>query len=304
MDTVKPRILVADDNHTFVKLMVMTLKDEYDLIVAYSSDQALEKAGKNKPDLILLDVILGPQSGFEVCQELKSDPVTRDIPVLFITSSATMQDEIRGLELGAVDYIAKPVNPPVVLARVRNHVELKQYKDKLERIAAEDMLTGLATRRRFEQILQSEWRRCRRQSTPLSVAMMDIDYFKKFNDNYGHSAGDECLRKVGQALAQQVKRPADLVARYGGEEFVCVMPDTGLDGAAALVQSMHSAVASLAIEHGHSDVADHVTMSVGISCCVPSEAIKPLDLVSEADKYLYDAKNGGRNQVKSGMYSS
>ncbi len=304
MIELKPKILVVDDELLFIQLMDETLKDEFEIIYAYNSDEALEMASEEKPDLILLDVVMAPMNGFDVCQTLKSEPSTRDIPVLFITSSATMKDEIHGLELGAVDYIGKPVNPPVVKARVRNHVELKQYKDKLERIAAEDMLTGLATRRRFEQTLQSEWRRCWRQSTPLSITMMDIDFFKKFNDTYGHSDGDDCLRAVGGALVRQIKRPADLVARYGGEEFVCVMPDTNLDGALALAHSMRSAIEDLKIEHAKSDVASHVTMSIGVSTCIPSEKIDPFNLLKAADENLYKAKHNGRNRVEGGSYES
>ncbi len=166
MDEKKPKILIADDEQLFVKLMEATLQDENELLFAFNSDEALEKANREVPDLILLDVVMAPKSGFEICHALKSERRTRDIPILFVTSSTTVRDEVKGLEMGAVDYITKPVSPPIVKARVRNHMELKQYKDKLERIAAEDVLTGLATRRRFEDVLQSEWRRCRRQEAP------------------------------------------------------------------------------------------------------------------------------------------
>ena len=213
-----------------------------------------------------------------------------------------MKDEERGLELGAVDYITKPVNPPIVKARVRNHMELKKYKDKLERIAAEDVLTGLATRRRFEDALQSEWRRCRRHQAPLTIAMMDIDFFKPFNDNYGHGAGDDCLRKVGNVLGKQVKRAADLVARYGGEEFVCVMPETDLAGGVAFGHALRQAVLDLNLTHEHSQVSGQVTMSVGVSSVVPTEDMDPTDLVRSADKQLYKAKENGRNRVEGGQY--
>lgn len=139
MSDKKPKILIADDEQLFVQLMEATLKDEYDLSFAFNSDEALEKAEREVPDLILLDVVMAPKSGFDVCQLLKNERRTKDIPVLFVTSSSTIPDEVRGLELGAVDYINKPVSPPIVKARVRNHMELKQYKDKLERIAAEDV---------------------------------------------------------------------------------------------------------------------------------------------------------------------
>lgn len=298
MDEQKPKILIADDEQLFVKLMEATLKDEYDLMFAFNSDEALDMAKTESPDLILLDVVMAPESGFDVCYTLKNERRTRDIPILFITSSTTMKDEVRGLELGAVDYITKPVNPPIVKARVRNHMELKKYKDKLEKIAAEDVLTGLATRRRFEDILQSEWRRCRRHGAELSVAMLDIDYFKPFNDNYGHGAGDDCLRKVGGALSKEIKRAADLIARYGGEEFVCVMPETDLDGAMAFGHTMRKAVSDLQVKHEYSGVAHYVTMSIGVATCVPGEDSDPFDLVKHADKKLYEAKKNGRNRVE------
>ncbi|MEQ8509859.1 MAG: diguanylate cyclase [Rhodospirillaceae bacterium] len=303
MNDQKPKILIADDEQLFVQLMEATLKDEYDLLFAFNSDEALETASREVPDLILLDVVMAPQSGFDVCYTLKNERRTRDIPILFITSSSKVKDEVRGLEMGAVDYITKPVSPPIVKARVRNHMDLKKYKDKLERIAAEDVLTGLATRRRFETVLESEWRRCRRHKAPLSIAMMDIDYFKPFNDNYGHGAGDDCLRKVGAALNQEVKRAADLVARYGGEEFVCVMPETDLEGARAFGHAMRQAIIDLGVKHEYSDVAHHVTMSIGVATCIPNEGMEPIELLRRADEKLYDAKNGGRNRVESATFS-
>jgi diguanylate cyclase (GGDEF)-like protein len=303
MEDEKPKILIVDDEQMFVKLMDATLKDEYELTFALNSDEALKKASEELPDLILLDVVMAPESGFDVCYTLKSEHRTKNIPILFITSSGTMKDEVRGLELGAVDYITKPVSPPIVKARVRNHMDLKKYKDRLEKIASEDVLTGLATRRRFEEVLQSEWRRCRRHEAPLSVAMMDIDYFKPYNDNYGHGAGDECLRKVGRALGKEIKRAADLVARYGGEEFVCVLPDTDLEGAMAFAHALRKAVLDLEIPHEHSQAANTVTMSIGISTFVPTEDREPFDLVRAADKKLYAAKQAGRNRVEGGQYT-
>lgn len=303
MDGPRPKILIVDDEQLFVQLMEATLKEEFQLFFGFNSEDALAIAEREVPDLILLDVVMAPKNGFEVCQVLKNEPRTRNIPVLFITAATTPKDEIRGLELGAIDYITKPINPPIVKARVRNNIELKQYKDKLERIAAEDMLTGLATRRRFEEVLNSEWRRCRRQYASLAVAMMDIDYFKPFNDNYGHGAGDDCLRKVGAALAHQIRRPADLVARYGGEEFVCVMPETALEGAMTLGHAMRQAIISANIKHEHSQVADHVTMSIGVASCIPAEGLDPFDLVKAADTCLYEAKEAGRNRVEGQVFS-
>ncbi|MFP4130226.1 MAG: response regulator, partial [Halorhodospira sp.] len=192
----RPRVLIVDDEPTNIQALARLLKAEYHTQVATGGDKALAlAAGEPQPDLILLDVVMPEPDGHEVCRRLKADPRTQDIPVIFVTGRAGAEDEERGLELGAVDYIAKPFTPAITRHRVRTHVELKRKTDALERLAQRDGLTDLPNRRQLDRQLHEEWARAQRGGTALSVAMMDIDHFKAYNDHYGHGAGDTCLRR-------------------------------------------------------------------------------------------------------------
>ena len=175
--------------------------------------------------------------------------------------------------------------------------QLEHRNRDLERISALDTLTQIANRRRFDAALRQEWRRCARDESPLSLVFCDIDYFKRFNDTYGHQAGDECLVRVAQAMEESLNRPADLVARYGGEEFIALLVDTAIDGARMLAERMRARVEDLGVEHRASDVAPHLTVSLGVASVIPRPAIRPEDLVDLADRALYGAKEGGRNRV-------
>jgi diguanylate cyclase (GGDEF)-like protein len=175
--------------------------------------------------------------------------------------------------------------------------QLEHRNRDLERISALDTLTQIANRRRFDAVLRQEWRRSARDDSPLSLVFCDIDYFKRFNDTYGHQAGDECLVRVAQAMEETLNRPADLVARYGGEEFIALLVDTGLEGARMLAERMRSRVETLKVEHRASGVASHLTVSLGVASVVPKPAVRPEDLVDLADRALYAAKEGGRNRV-------
>jgi diguanylate cyclase (GGDEF)-like protein len=175
--------------------------------------------------------------------------------------------------------------------------QLEHRNRDLERISALDTLTQIANRGRFDGALRHEWRRCARDESPLSLVFCDIDYFKRFNDTYGHQAGDECLVRVAQAMDETLNRPADLVARYGGEEFIALLVDTEVEGARMLAERMRARVESLRIEHRASDVAPHLTVSLGVATIVPQATVRPEDLVDLADRALYVAKKGGRNRV-------
>ena len=193
--------------------------------------------------------------------------------------------------------MTKPISAPIVIARVRNHLELKRYRDYLEQIAFIDGLTAIPNRRRFDEHFQSEWQRGVRHEAFLAVLMIDIDFFKPFNDHYGHQAGDDCLVKVAQALASSVHRPGDLVARYGGEEFVCVLPDTDLAGAEITANTLRKSVNALKVPHEFSNVTDHVTVSIGAAAVKLKQSIKPEELVKKADNNLYEAKESGRDRM-------
>lgn len=297
----KPVVLIVDDQKTVIQALAHLLREDYHILVAVGGAKALELAsGDIPPDLILLDVMMPEMDGYEVCRRLKNDSKTKGIPVIFVTAMGSGENEAKGLDLGAVDYIPKPFNNAVVKARVRTHVQLKIRTDMLEKLALVDGLTGIANRRSFDQALEQEWKRAARSGREISVIMLDIDHFKAYNDNYGHGAGDECLQRVAKAMRSAVHRPSDLIARYGGEEFVALLPETDFQGAAGMAEALRLAVANLVLPHAYSPIADHVTVSVGhvTRQAVPDQS--PQDVLKAADQALYKAKESGRNRVWEG----
>lgn len=297
--TDRPTILVVDDETINIELLADLLEDDYDVSFATGGEQALMLAAGDRPDLILLDVLMPGMDGYDVCARLKQDEVTAGIPVIFITALGDTEAETRGLDLGAVDYVTKPISPAILRARIRNHIELKRARDTLARLAATDGLTGLANRRSFDDRLAAEHRRLARSGGELSLILLDIDHFKPFNDTYGHLAGDDCLRQVGQALHGVARRPADLAARYGGEEFACILPGTDAAGARATAEQVRAAILALNIPHSASPTSDRVTASLGVItvACVPDQPIG--EIIKAADAGLYRAKEAGRNRVGS-----
>jgi len=301
MEVRRQTVLIVDDTPANIEILSEVLDNAYEVLFATNGQDALNIAFDQNPDLILLDVMMPEMDGYEVCTRLKQDPRTRGIPVIFVTALDQEGDETKGLQLGAIDYFTKPIQPPIVQARVRNHLELKRYRDFLENLSATDGLTGISNRRRLDEVLAIEWRRAKRNQTPLSLILMDIDLFKTYNDHYGHLAGDDCLRQLARAIAQCVRRPTDLVARYGGEEFACLLPDTDTDGALLVAKQMWANFNSLNIPHAYSPVADHVTQSLGVATLIPLAGQPLFDLIRRADEFLYVAKRNGRNQIKSGL---
>jgi diguanylate cyclase (GGDEF)-like protein len=294
----KPLILIVDDTPANIQVLADALRGEYRVKVATNGPTALELAQREGgPDLVLLDVMMPDMDGYEVIRRLKANDGTRNLPVIFITAKSDPGDETQGFELGAVDYIVKPFHMPVVRARVRTHVDLKRKNDLLESLARLDGLTRVPNHRSLQETLQHEWLRARRHKWPLAVVMADVDCFKQYNDNYGHAAGDDCLRQVAAALGDGIRRPADFLARYGGEEFVALLPQTDLEGAKGTANRMREAVQRLAIPHAYSVVGAIVTVSVGVTSEVPSEACAAAMMVDAADRALYRAKRDGRNCV-------
>jgi diguanylate cyclase (GGDEF)-like protein len=293
----RPRLLVVDDQAANIQLLYQAFRADHQVLMATSGEQALAACIDKQPDLVLLDVVMPGMDGYQVCEHLKANEATRDIPVIFVTAHDDVAAETRGLELGAVDFIAKPINPAIVRVRVRTHLTLKRQSDLLRQWATIDGLTGVGNRRHFDERLAVEWARALRQGSSLSLVMVDVDQFKLFNDEYGHQAGDDCLRRVAGALKLRLKRPADLLARYGGEEFVCLLPDTDMPGVQALAWQMCQDVQSLAIAHSASPVASHVTVSVGVCVKPPGAASSAAELLRGADVQLYRAKSRGRNQA-------
>ncbi|AKH19175.1 diguanylate cyclase domain-containing protein [Sedimenticola thiotaurini] len=298
-------VLIIDDSPINIEHLAQVLKSEYNIKVANSGASGIEVARKQRPDLILLDIVMPNIDGYEVCRRLKAGDGTRKIPIIFISTKTDVEDETRGLELGAVDYITKPFRTPIVKARVRTQIQLKHNSDLLEKLALIDALTNLPNRRRFEQILKREWSRCRRSQAPISIMLLDIDHFKQFNDHYGHPAGDRCLKQVAQALPLPLKRPADSIFRYGGEEFIAVLPETEYSVALKLAEKMRLQVANLAIPHAQSsDTHPYISISIGVTATTPSSRSNPKMLVQLADTMLYEAKNSGRNCVRGEEFSN
>jgi diguanylate cyclase (GGDEF)-like protein len=294
------RILIVDDERHNIKVLTELLREEYKIMAAKTGEQALKAVqGPNPPDLILLDIMMPGIDGYEVCRRLKADSLSMHIPVIFVSALDASDDESHGFELGAVDYITKPFKPVVVKARVKTHIQLKQKSDLLERMASIDGLTDIPNRRNFDDTLERELRKATRNGSLLSLILMDIDFFKKHNDYYGHAEGDDCLRRVAKAVDACMKRASDFAARYGGEEFAVILPETDTDGAVHVAEKIRIRVAQLNISHAASDVADHVSISLGVATVSGSQDSSPVDIIKAADTFLYKAKETGRNRVVS-----
>jgi len=288
------RVLIVDDEPANIHGLAAALGADYDLRFATGGERALALAAELAFDLVLLDVVMPGLDGYEVLRRLKADAATRDVPVIFVTSKDDVADEERGFALGAVDYIAKPISAPIVRARVRTHLELKRQRDLLEQRALIDQLTGVANRRGFDEALERRWQTGVREGTPLLLVLLDVDHFKPYNDHYGHGAGDDCLRRIGEALNAAFDRPGELAARVGGEEFALLLPGGG--GDAPLVRLLDT-IRRLAIPHAHSAAAARVSVSAGAIETVPTAADSPRSLLEASDRLLYQAKREGRNRA-------
>lgn len=315
------RLLIVDDDPHSLRMLNAILQGVAKIYFATSGEEALRQVAKHAPDLILLDVDMPGLGGHATCTALKADPETAELPVIFVTARADTASETQALALGAADFIHKPVNPPVVLARVKTQLALKQKSDQLRLLIMMDALTGIANRRAFDDSLSREWQRALRHNELLSLLMIDIDYFKRYNDAYGHPAGDACLRQVAGAISAATKRTGDLAARYGGEEFAVILPHTSAQDAHTIAERICAGVRALALAHDDSPVAPHVTISVGVAnladtggaectprcaqCSVQCSNFVLIKLATQdallalADQALYAAKRSGRAQIAS-----
>ncbi len=314
-------ILIVDDSKISQALLQSLLKQAgfNDLVIASSAQNAYEVLGidnskkiNNDIDLILMDNIMPDIDGIKATRYIKESKFFKDIPIIMITALENVKVLQAAFDAGAMDFIKKPFTQIELLARVKSSLKLKFESDgrkealekleeankKLQLLSSLDGLTGIANRRHFDIFLDREWRRSVRDGTPLSLLLIDIDYFKKFNDGYGHQAGDNCLKNVAKELSKIVHRPGDLVARYGGEEFVIVLGHTDIKAAADLAEKVRSGVEDMQISHEYSDGRSVVTLSLGVSCIIPNDSSSPAGLIQEADKALYKAKKNGRNRVE------
>jgi diguanylate cyclase (GGDEF)-like protein len=292
------KILVIDDDPIIMETIEILFDSEITVLGADNGRDGIAIAAAELPDLILLDVKMPDMDGYETYKQLRLNSEISQIPVLFLTVKNESTDEATGLELGAIDYISKPIVPQIIKARVKNHLSQKRQRDKLENLSSIDALTGIPNRRRLDEYLETEWRRAIRNKYSLSILMIDIDHFKNFNDTYGHQVGDDCLRNVAAAISQAPRRPSDLVARYGGEEFCIVLPDTDNTSALDIAERARANVEDLAVDHTGLPDQSVVTISVGVATSKPVSGDLGFDeILNIADKNLYHAKRSGRNQV-------
>ncbi len=304
------RVLIADDSRTMrAALSLLVEKMGHEVILASDGGEAVEMYERERPDLVLIDVMMPIYDGYEAARRMRACRPDDWTPIIFLSSMEADQDLDRAIEAGGDDYLVKPVSSVVLNAKIRAmqridsmsrkllemSTQLTAVNRELELLSRQDALTRIANRRYFDSYLAQELKRAVRQKSDLSLILIDVDHFKRYNDRYGHQPGDDCLRQVATALAAVCRRPADLAARYGGEEFAVILPDTSLAGAIVLADSLRLAVAQLAIPHADSDVSKVVTMSQGIVSLVPDAQATPEQLIECADQALYRAKQKGRD---------
>jgi two-component system chemotaxis family response regulator WspR len=315
----KVRVLLVDDQLIIAEAIRRMLADHADIEFHFVTDaaSALATACRLQPTVILQDLVMPASDGFELIRAYRDDGALRDVPVIVLSSKEDPQLKAHSFAVGANDYVVKLPDRLELLARIRYHSagyisrlqrdeafrflrasqqNLANANIELQKLAALDGLTGIANRRRFDEVMRHEWQRGQREKSPLSLLLCDIDCFKLYNDSFGHPAGDLCLKKAAAVLTEHLKRPADLAARYGGEEFVIVLPDTPLDGALLIAQACRAHIEQLAIVHDQAP-GGTVTMSIGVACMVPAPGSSPEMLIDHADKALYAAKTSGRNRV-------
>ena len=316
------KVLLVDDQPMVAEAIRRALADESDIDFHFcpAPNFALQTASDIQPTVILQDVVMPEIDGLEMVKFFRANPTTSQIPIVVLSTKEEPEIKSKAFGLGANDYLVKLPDNIELIARIRHHSKayihlkerdeafralqesekrLAQANKTLEKLTALDGLTGIANRRRFDQELTSNWHRAIRQSSSLSLIMIDIDFFKLYNDHYGHQKGDECLQKVARSLEESVTRATDLVTRYGGEEFGVILPDTGLKGALEIAEQMRLNIESLQIEHQYSISSDHVSISLGVATTIPARKSHQELLVSAADQGLYLAKKEGRNRVRS-----
>jgi diguanylate cyclase (GGDEF)-like protein len=290
--------LVVDDDPTALKATALALRSAFEVVVARSGADALRLIARRVPDIVLLDVDMPGLDGLAVCRTLKASPSTADLPVVFLTAHNDEATELRGLEAGASDFIAKPPRGPAMVARLNNLVRLRRATQQLRLAALTDGLTGLHNRASFDQTLQQELARADRQNQPVALLLIDVDHFKRFNDHHGHPAGDAALRAVAAVVGASARRPGDQASRYGGEEMALLLPCTDAAGAADVAQRLLDAIQQLAWPHRASPTAGYVTVSIGTSVSLAERGVADAEgLLARADAALYAAKQHGRNQA-------
>lgn len=297
------KILIVDDSRLIAHVAkTMLTKRGHEIIVAQDGKAGLEAAKSEKPDIILLDVIMPIMDGYEVCEHLKEDDSTKEIPIIMVTSKAEAADKVKGLELGALDYVTKPFDEGELIARVNIHLRLRELYEavqeqnrQLQEMANRDGLTGLYNHRYFHEQLSQDFLRAKRYHENLSCVLFDIDFFKKFNDTYGHQTGDIVLKALA-SVVQRATRESDLSARYGGEEFALILYHTDGPAAYEAAERLRTMVESHEVQDNGNVL--RVTISLGVATFPHERIHDSKELVDFADQALYKAKDNGRNRVE------
>ena len=305
-------VFMVDDQAIVGESIRRMLAEESNIVFHFCRDPAaaVAEAQRVRPSVILQDLVMPDVDGLTLLAAYRENPATRDIPVIVLSSRDAPEIKREAFTRGANDYLVKLPDPIELVARVKAHSrsyhtqgELRSLQRQLEasnavlkQLSTQDALTGIPNRRHFDELITKEWRRCLRSYKNLGLILVDVDGFKSYNDHYGHPEGDRCLQQIAQAFTKAMLRPGDVVARYGGEEFAVILPETDLEGSLAVAERLRQVISSLHIAHEHSPCADHVTISLGVTSCVPSLKSNVADLVSEADQALYRAKRAGRNR--------
>jgi diguanylate cyclase (GGDEF)-like protein len=297
MENSKNSVLIADDEKSNLMVLNAILSPDYTVFTAKSGEEALARAAAEKPDLILLDIVMPGMDGFETLKALKNSEACRAIPVIIITGLSGEVDEEKGFLLGAVDYITKPFRNAIVKARVKTHIQIVRQIRTIERLGLVDPLTDIPNRRCFDERLAAEWKRALREKFPVAFMMMDVDKFKIYNDTYGHPQGDVLLKALAKIFESAARRPADLAARLGGEEFGVLLPDTTLEAAAGLAEKLRESVEKTRVPASDGKTETRTTISIGVVSLIPDEGLSQETLISRADALLYTAKASGRNRV-------
>ena len=322
----KTKILIVDDRPDNLELLsVICSFQGYEVTKSDRGELAIDLAKQEHPHLILLDISMPEMDGYTVCQILKRDRDTKDIPIIFISVLKEIENKTQAFKLGGNDYITKPFQIEDVVLRIETQLKFHQVQTelkeknqqlakeiqdrqnaetkllklnhKLSKLATLDSLTNIANRHYFDEMFNKEWQRGQIESSPLSLILCDIDYFKRYNDSLGHQAGDICLKQVAQTISKTVKHSGDLVARYGGEEFAIILPQTTPENALRVAENIRLQIKKIDIPHPDSIVGNCVSLSLGVSCVIPNSTITQKQLLAAADTALYQAKNAGRDRA-------
>lgn len=293
------RVLIVDDEPMSRMLLESILMPVFQCDTAQSGKEAILYCADKLPDLVLLDMNMPDTDGLDVCRALKANGATADIPVIFVTSTLDIESENACWEVGASDFVMKPVNASTLTHRIKTHVLNKLRTEFLETMTYHDQLTGQYNRMYLTKEIPLLIKQVARDNGSVGAIMIDIDFFKLFNDTYGHLEGDQCLSRVAQLVSSVMKRPKDAVIRFGGEEFLVILPYIDNAGASLLAQELVEIVRKAEIPHSHG-IGNKVSISVGYTVWqankVAEEGVEAL--IEEADVKLFEAKEQGRNQVR------